>query len=82
MYVCIYVYIHTYIYTLYTIATSENPSVVNTIYMYVYIYIYCIYAYMYSSKFKKYNSNKCILANSFFKPTDKIVSSVTDRTYS
>ena len=37
---------------------------------------------MYSPKFKKYNSNKCILANSFFKPTNKIVSSVTDRTYS
>ena len=35
-----------------------------------------------STKFKKCNSNKCILANSFFKPTDKIVSSVTHRTYS
>ena len=31
---------------------------------------------------RKCNSNKCILANSFFKPTDKIVSSVTQRTYS
>ena len=35
-----------------------------------------------STKFKKCNSNKCILANSFFKPTDKIVSSVKHRTYS
>ena len=35
-----------------------------------------------STKFRKYNSNKCILANSFFKSTDKIVSSVTHRTYS
>ena len=35
-----------------------------------------------STKFKIYNSNKCILANSFFKPTDKIVSSVTHRSYS
>ena len=35
-----------------------------------------------SRKFKKCKSNKCILANSFFKPTDKIVSSVTHRTYS
>ena len=35
-----------------------------------------------STKFKKCNSSKCILANSFFKPTDKIVSSVTHRTYS
>ena len=34
-----------------------------------------------STKFKKWNSNKCILANFFFKPTDKIVSSVTNRTY-
>ena len=34
------------------------------------------------TKFKKCNSNKCILANSFFKPTDKIVISVTHRTYS
>ena len=33
-----------------------------------------------STKFKKCNSN--LLANSFFKPTDKIVSSVTHRTYS
>ena len=35
-----------------------------------------------STKIKKCNSNKCILANSFFKPTDKIVSSVTHATYS
>ena len=35
-----------------------------------------------STKFKKCHSNKCILANYFFKPTDKIVSSVTHRTYS
>ena len=35
-----------------------------------------------STKLKKCNSNKCILANSFFNPTDKIVSSVTHRTYS
>ena len=35
-----------------------------------------------STKFKKCNSNKCTLANSFFKTTDKIVSSVTHRTYS
>ena len=35
-----------------------------------------------STKFKKGNSNKYILANSFFKPIDKIVSSVTHRTYS
>ena len=35
-----------------------------------------------SRKFKKRNSNKCILANFFFRPTDKIVSSVTYRTYS
>ena len=35
-----------------------------------------------STKLKKCNSNKCILACSFFKPTDKIVSSVTHRTYS
>ena len=27
-----------------------------------------------STKFKKYNSNKCTLANSFFKTADKIVS--------
>ena len=33
------------------------------------------------NKFKKCNSNKCILANSF-KTSDKIVSSVTHRTYS
>ena len=35
-----------------------------------------------STKFKKCNSNKCILANSFCKPTDKVVISVTHRTYS
>ena len=35
-----------------------------------------------STKFKKCNPAKCILANSFFKPTDKIVSSVTHRTHS
>ena len=35
-----------------------------------------------SRKFKTCNSDKCVLANSFFKPTDKIVSSVTHRTYS
>ena len=35
-----------------------------------------------SKKFKKYHSNKCMLANCFFKPTDKTVSSVTHRTYS
>ena len=35
-----------------------------------------------STKFKKCNSNKCILANSFFKPTDKIVSSLTHGTNS
>ena len=34
-----------------------------------------------STKFKKCNSSKCILANSFCKPTDKIVSSVTHRTW-
>ena len=35
-----------------------------------------------STKFKNCNSNKRVLANSFFKPTDKIFSSVTHRTYS
>ena len=35
-----------------------------------------------STKFKKCNSSKCILANSFFKSTDVIVSSVTHRSYS
>ena len=35
-----------------------------------------------STKIKKYNTNRYILANSFFKPTDKIVSTVTYRTYS
>ena len=35
-----------------------------------------------STKFEKGSSNKCILANSFFQTTDKIVSSVTHRTYS
>ena len=35
-----------------------------------------------STKFKKCNSNKRILASSSFKPSDKIVSSVTHRTYS
>ena len=35
-----------------------------------------------STKFKKCNSSKCILANSLFKSTDKIVSSVTHRTHS
>ena len=35
-----------------------------------------------SIKFKKGNSNKCFLANSFFQPTDKIVSSVTHKIYS
>ena len=34
-----------------------------------------------STKFKKCSSNKCILANSFFKLTDKIVSSVTVKSY-
>ena len=34
-----------------------------------------------STKFRKCNSDKWILANSFFKPTDKIVSSVTHRAY-
>ena len=34
-----------------------------------------------STKFEKCNSNKCILANSFFKPTNKIVSCVIHRTY-
>ena len=32
-----------------------------------------------STEFKKCNSKKCILANSFFQPTDKIVSSATHR---
>ena len=35
-----------------------------------------------STKFKKCNSNKSILANSFVKPTDKIVSSATHIIYS
>ena len=35
-----------------------------------------------STKFKNCNSCKCILANSFFKRTDKIVTSMTHRTYS
>ena len=35
-----------------------------------------------STKIKKCISNKCILTNSFFEPTDKIVSSVTHTTYS
>ena len=35
-----------------------------------------------STKFKKCNSNKRIPADSFFKPTDKIVSSVRHKTYS
>ena len=34
-----------------------------------------------STKFKTCISNKCILANSFLQPTDKIISSVTHRTY-
>ena len=34
-----------------------------------------------STMFRKYNSNKCMLANSFFKPTCKIIISVTQRTY-
>ena len=34
------------------------------------------------NKILKSNSSKCILADSFFKPTDKIVSSVTHKTYS
>ena len=35
-----------------------------------------------STKLKKYNSNKCILANSFSKPRDKVVSCVMHKTYS
>ena len=35
-----------------------------------------------STKFKKCNSNKCLVVNSLFKRTDKIFSSVTHRTYS
>ena len=35
-----------------------------------------------STKFENFNANKCKLANSFLKPTDKIVSSATHRTYS
>ena len=34
-----------------------------------------------ATKFEKCNSNKCILANYFFKSTDKNVSSVTRRTF-
>ena len=35
-----------------------------------------------STKFKKCHSNKYTLTNSFFKPNDEIVSSLTQTTYS
>ena len=44
-------------------------------------FLFSVYWYEGSTKFKSCNSNICILANSFFKPTNKVVSSVTHRTY-
>ena len=43
-------------------------------------FLFSAYGDVGSTKTKKCNSNKCILAKSFFKPTDKIVSSVACRT--
>ena len=45
-------------------------------------FLFSACGYVGSTKFKKCNSKKWILANSFLKPTDKIVGSMTNRTYS
>ena len=59
---------------------DRNESVGGSSMSVEFLFIVCWYEG--STKFKSCNSNICILANSFFKPTDKIVSSVTHRTYS